>query len=172
MALTLLDVAGVEPDEEMTGKSFRHAMEGDETENHQYLFAVRGPHGQLLPGNSADFDLSRTCFNRDYRFIYNPMFHLPFHPVDFAASEMWAELQTLNAEGKLDKKFSTTYIFTEERPMFEFYDLRKDPAEMIDLHGDPAYKEAEHELTAQLHRWMIIYRDVVPLPILPPGKGK
>ena len=170
MALTILDVAGVEPDEEMTGKSYKHAMEGDETENHEYLFAVRGPHGQPLPGNSADFDLSRTVFNKEYRFIYNPLFHLPFHPVDFAGSEMWAELKELHAEGKLDKKFSDTYIFTEERPMFEFYDLQNDPYEMLDRYGDPDYKEAEHELMAALHRWMIIYRDVVPLPILPPPK--
>ena len=35
--------------------------------------------------------------------------------------------------------------------------------------GNPDFAEAEHELMAQLHRWMIIYRDVIPLPILPPS---
>lgn len=170
LALTILDVAGVEPDEEMTGKSYKHAMEGIERENHKYLFAVRGPHGQELPGNSADFDLSRTAFNKEYRFIYNPLFHLPFHPVDFAGEEMWEELVQLHADGKLDEKFSKTYIFTEERPMYEFYDLRNDPYELVDRYGDPAYKDAQQELMSQLHRWMIIYRDVVPLPIAPPRR--
>jgi len=169
MALTILDVAGVDPDKEMTGKSYRQAMEGIEKENHKYLFAVRGPHGQPLPGNSADFDLSRTVFNKEYRFIYNPLFHLPFHPVDFAEDAMWADLVERYDSGELDMKFSDTYIFTKERPMFEFYDLRKDPDEMADLYGNPDYAEAEHELMAQLHRWMIIYRDVIPLPILPPS---
>lgn len=169
MAATILDVVGVEPDQEMTGKSYRHAMEGEEKENHKYLFGVRGPHGQPLPGNSADFDLSRTAFNKDYRFIYNPIFHLPFHPVDFAQDTMWIDLQAQYAAGKLDKKFSDTYIFSKERPMFEFYDLRKDPDEMHDLYANPDYAEAQHELMAQLHRWMIIYQDVIPLPILPPS---
>lgn len=169
MAATILDVAGVNPHEEMTGKSYRHAMEGVDKENHKYLFGVRGPHGQPLPGNSADFDLSRTAFNKDYRFIYNPLFHLPFHPVDFAKDTMWFDLKERYVAGKLDKKFSDTYIFTEERPMFEFYDLRKDPDEMHDLYANPDYEEAQHELMAQLHRWMIIYRDMIPLPILPPS---
>jgi len=169
MAATILDVAGVAPDEEMTGKSYRHAMEGLEKENHSYLFGVRGPHGQPLPGNSADFDLSRTVFNKEYRFIYNPLFHLPFHPVDFAKDTLWYDLRERYAAGELDEKFSKTYIFSPERPMFEFYDLRKDPGEMTDLSGNPDYAEAEHELKAQLHRWMIIYRDVIPLPILPPS---
>jgi len=71
--------------------------------------------------------------------------------------------------GKLEERSSNTYIFSEERPMFEFYDLRKDPHEMDDVYGESGYAEAEHELMAQLHRWMIIYRDVVPLPILPPS---
>ena len=169
MAATILDVAGVEPHEEMTGKSYRHAMEGSEKENHKYLIGVRGPHGQPLPGNSADFDLARTAFNKDYRFIYNPLFHLPFHPVDFAQDTMWTDLQERYAAGKLDKKFSDTYIFSDERPMFEFYDLRKDPDEMHDVYANPDYAEAQHELMAQLHRWMIIYQDVIPLPILPPS---
>ncbi len=169
MAATILDVAGVDPHEEMTGKSYRHAMEGLEKENHKYLFGVRGPHGQPLPGNSADFDLARTAFNKDYRFIYNPLFHLPFHPVDFAQDTMWSDLQERYAAGKLDKKFSDTYIFSEERPMFEFYDLRNDPDEMNDVYANPDYAEAQHELMAQLHRWMIIYQDVIPLPILPPS---
>ncbi len=60
-------------------------------------------------------------------------------------------------------------VSTEERPMFEFYDLCKDPDEMHDLYANPDYEEAQHELMAQLHRWMIIYRDMIPLPILPPS---
>ena len=172
IALTALDVAGVKPDAKMTGQSFKPALEGTEQENHDYLFAVRGSHGQPLPGTSADFDLSRTVFNKEYKLIYNPLFHLPFHPVDFAGTEMWKDLKEQNAAGKLDTRFSKAYIFTKERPMFEFYDLRKDPNEFVDRFDDPEYAEVQHELMAQLHRWMIIYRDVIPLPILPPSMRK
>ena len=92
------------------------------------------------------------------------------YPVDFAGEEMWEELVQLHADGKLDEKFSKTYIFTEERPMYEFYDLLNHQYEEVDRCGDPAYKDAQQELMSQLHRWMIIYRDVVPLPIAPPRR--
>lgn len=165
---TLLEIAGVSPDKKMTGKSFRKALEGDSSENHDYLFAVRGAHGSGLPGTSSAFDLSRVVFNKKYKLIYNPLFHLPYHPVDFAGGEMWKELKDLHKQGKLDEKFSKTILFTEQRPMFELYDLEKDPDEFINLSGSPGYKEVEQELKAALQRWMIIYRDVVPLPV-PPG---
>jgi len=167
---TILDVASIAPDEKMTGKSFKHAMKGDETENHEFLFGVRGPHGSSLPGSSSAFDLSRTVFNKEYWFIYNPMFHLPYNPVDFGGRAMWKELVQLNAEGKLDEKFSTTSLFTEKRPMFEFYDMNNDPYQFINLSGNPEWKETEHKYKSALHRWMILYRDPVPLPIPPPPK--
>ena len=166
---TILDVAGVAADSKMTGKSFRKALNGDETENHEYLFAVRGAHGSGLPGTSSAFDLSRVVFNQKYKFIYNPMFNLPYHPVDFAGGDMWKDLQKQFAENKLDKKFEGTAIFTGERPMFEFFDLQNDPDEFVNLSGKEDYKEIEHKLKTELHRWMIIYRDCVPLPI-PPGR--
>jgi len=164
---TILDVAGVAADSKMTGKSFKKAMNGDETENHEYLFAVRGAHGFSLPGVTSAFDLSRVVFNQKYKFIYNPMFNLPYHPVDFSNGEMWKDLQIQFSEKKLDKKFENTTIFTKERPMFEFFDLQNDPDEFVNLIGNEQYKEQEYRLKAELHRWMIIYRDCVPLPILP-----
>ena len=51
--------------------------------------------------------------------------------------------------------------------MFELFDLEKDPGEFINLAGKEEYRETEQELKAALQRWMIIYRDVVPLPIPP-----
>jgi adenine deaminase len=53
--------------------------------------------------------------------------------------------------------------------MFEFFDLQNDPDEFVNLSGKEDYKEIEHKLKTELHRWMIIYRDCVPLPI-PPGR--
>ena len=164
---TMLEIAGVKPDPKMTGKSFKKALNGDETENHEYLFAVRGAHGSSLPGTSSAFDLSRVIFNQKYKFIYNPMFNLPYHPVDFAGGEMWKDLQQQFAENKLEPRFSKTAIFTKERPMFEFFDKQKDPDEFENLSGNEQYKEQEHNLKAALQRWMIIYRDCVPLPIPP-----
>ena len=84
---------------------------------------------------------------------------------------MWKELVKLESEGKLDPRFSNTTMFSPGRPMFEFFDLKKDPYEFNNLSGKEEYKEKEHELKSKLHRWMIVYRDPVPLPIPPPPRN-
>lgn len=165
LAPTFLAAAGLKPEEKMTGKSFLETLTGEEKAIREYVFAVRGAHGGGLPGKSSAFDLSRVVFNKKYKLIYNPLFELPYHPVDFAASPFWLELNTLNGENKIDKRFAGTVLFTKERPMFELYDLVNDPHEFVNLSGKEQYRETEHQLKAALHRWMIIYRDVVPLPI-------
>ena len=43
------------------------------------------------------------------------------HPVDFASDKMRSDLQARFIAGKLEERFSNIYIFSEERPMFEFY---------------------------------------------------
>ncbi len=164
---TVLDFAQVKPDEKMTGQSFLSAFSGSDREIREYAFAVRGTHGSGLPGNSAVFDLSRTVFNKKFRLIYNPMFNLPYYPVDFAGQKFWKELIGLNEKGELPKIFSQTYIFTSERPMFELYDLKNDPNEFFNLSGKSEYEKIEHDLKTALQKWMIINRDVVPLPIPP-----
>jgi arylsulfatase A-like enzyme len=169
IAPTLLEATGLDPDKKMAGKSFLESMTGEDKEIRDYVFAVRGAHGSGLPGNSSSFDLSRVVFNKKYKLIYNPLYQLPYHPVDFASNPFWLELVQLNKENKLDKRFSGTILFTEQRPMFELFDLAKDPGEFINLSGKEEYSDIELLLKAALHRWMIMYRDAVPLPI-PPSK--
>ena len=168
IAPTLLQAAGLSPEEKMTGKSFLQTLTGEEKDVREYVFAVRGAHGSGLPLNTVSFDLSRVILNKKFKLIYNPLFQLPYWPVDFSGNEYWKELIQLNAENKLDKRFASTAIFTPQRPMFELFDLEKDPGEFVNLSGKEEYSEIEHTLKAALHRWMIIYRDIVPLPIPPP----
>lgn len=165
LAPTLIEAAGSIPDEKMTGKSFLQTLTGQEKDVRDFVFAVRGPHGSALPGNSANFDLSRTAFNKKYKLIYNPLFQLPYYPVDFAANQFWLELIQLNKENKLAERFASTILFAVQRPMFELFDLENDPGEFVNLSGKEEYSEIEYQLKAALQRWMIIYRDVVPLPI-------
>lgn len=165
IAPTLLAVAGLTPEEKMTGKSFLQTLTGEEKDVREYVFAVRGAHGYELPLNSGVFDLSRVVFNKKYKLIYNPLWQLPYYPVDFGGNKFWKELIQFNNENKLDKRFSGTTLFTKQRPMFELYDLEKDPGEFVNLSGKEEYREIEHRMKGAMQRWMIIYRDVVPLPI-------
>lgn len=46
----------------------------------------------------------------------------------------------------------------------QLYDLAKDPLEMENLYGQPAYARVEHELLAELLAWTLRVQDPLPLP--------
>ena len=166
LAPTILDVAGVSIPKEMTGVSLVPGFQNTSFEPREYVFAVRGAHGSGLPNNTASFDLGRTVFTKKYKLIYNAMWQLPYHPVDFASQPFWLELKQLHAEGKLDRQ-SDRLFFSERREMFELFDIEKDPQELNNLAGDLKFKEIEQQLKARLQKWMILNEDYVPLPIPP-----
>ncbi|CAL1516824.1 sulfatase [Chitinophaga sp. MM2321] len=168
---TFLEVAGIKSTKEIEGQSFLPTFKNEKMPDREYVFAVRGPHGSALPDTSSGgFDLSRTVISKRFKLIYNPMYYLNYQPVDFGKSPFWKELVTLSKQGKLEPRFAQTTMFTPQRPMFELFDLENDPDEFNNLYGKEAYKDIEYQLKKALHQWMIRYRDMVPLPILP-GEG-
>jgi len=100
-----------------------------------------------------------------YKLIYNALWQIPYTPVDFAADAFWRELERMNAEGKLSKEMSRIY-FSPTRPMFELYDLEKDPREFENLAGKEEARAIEHELKVVLQEWMTLERDFLPLPLV------
>jgi hypothetical protein len=145
-------------------------LKGEKYTPREYVFAQRGAHGSGLPNNSAAFDLGRCVVSQKYKLIYNALWQIPYHPVDFAGDEMWRELVQMNKDGKLSPELSKMY-FAERRPMFELYDLENDPNELKNLAGTPDATE-EQKLKGVLQEWMILQRDFVPLPVPPPAKKK
>ena len=170
LAPTFLEAGGVEIPKEMTGRSFLSLLKGEKYTPREYIFAQRGAHGSGLPNNSAAFDLGRCVVSQKYKLIYNALWQIPYHPVDFANDEMWKELIAMNKDGKLSPELSKMY-FSPTRPMFELYDLENDPNELKNLAGTPDATE-EQKLKGVLQEWMILQRDFVPLPVPPPAKKK
>ncbi|MCE7066638.1 sulfatase [Dyadobacter sp. CY326] len=166
IAPTFLDAAGIAIPKDITGASLVPSFQGAAFNGHEYIYAVRGAHGQNLPHNSADFDLGRTVFNKKYKLIYNAIWQIPYYPVDFAGQPFWLDLKQRHADGKLDQQFDKL-LFAEHRPMFEIYDEEKDPEETNNLAGKPELKETEQKLKTLLQEWMILNRDYLPLPIEP-----
>ena len=166
IAPTFLTVAGTEIPKTITGKSLTPTFQQPTYEAHEYIFAVRGAHGQSLPYNTADFDLGRTIFSKKYKLIYNALWQLPYYPVDFAAQPFWLQLTQQHIEGKLDPKYDKL-LFADRRKMFELYDEEQDPNEFNNLSGQPQVKEIEQQLKTKLQEWMILNRDYLPLPIEP-----
>ena len=169
IAPTFLEAAGLPVPLEMTGKSFVKLLRGEPFAGRQFVFAERGAHGMGLPGNSADFDLGRVVVSKTHKLIYNALGELPYWPVDFAKDDLWKELVQMHKDGKLDAKSDKLY-FAPTRPMFELYDLEKDPNEFNNLAGNPDAASVESELKAEMQEWMILQRDFMPLPV-PPKKG-
>jgi arylsulfatase A-like enzyme len=166
IAPTILELAGVNIPQIISGKSFLPALQGKNYLGSEYIFATRVPHGSSLPLHTSAFDLVRTVFNHHYKLIYNTLWQLPHTPVDFNGRVVWLDLVEKNKTGKLDKKFKDAF-FSEPRAMFELYDLINDPGEFNNLSGKPEFDEIEHHLKSRLHEWMIVNRDYLPLPIPP-----
>jgi arylsulfatase A-like enzyme len=166
LAPTFLEAAGVGVPPEMTGKSFVKLLRGEAFEGRTYAFAERGAHGSGLPTNSAAFDIGRVVEGKRYKLIYNAEWQIPYWPVDFAGDEFWKELVKMNAEGKLTSEMSRLY-FSPTRPMFELYDLEKDPSEFNNLAGKPEVAAVEQELKGAMQEWMILQHDFAPLPVKP-----
>jgi len=163
---TFLSAAGIKPPKDITGYSFLSILKGDTAKIRDYVFASRVPHGNELPTTTNNpFDHARVVFDKKFKLIYNPMFALPYLPIDCSKDPFWLELVELNKLGKVEPRFNGTVLFSTMRPMFELFDTESDPGEFVNLAGKPEYKNVEYRLKSALNEWMIVYRDVVPLPI-------
>lgn len=169
IAPTFLEAAGVAIPKTITGKSILPVFANPTTSVREYAFAERGAHGSGLPTHTGNFDLGRTVFSKDYKLIYNALWQLPYHPVDFANGPLWKKLQELHQKEELGEKFSGLF-FLEQRPIFELFDLKNDPKEYNNLIGHEEYAEIAKTLKAKLQEWMILNKDYLPLPVPPSAK--
>ncbi|MDB6025605.1 MAG: arylsulfatase family protein [Verrucomicrobiales bacterium] len=174
IAPTLLEAAGAPVPKQMTGKSFLKLLVGEPFTGRKYIFAERGPHGQSTFNENTkanSFDQSRCVRSTQFKLIYNCTPNQIYAPVDSGGDPYWKKMVALHEEGKLAPEFDRAY-FTHPRPIYELFDLAKDPGELTNLAGKPEYKQIEHELKAALQEKMIVDYDYLPLPLADKGQGK
>jgi arylsulfatase A-like enzyme len=165
----MLAAAGLRPVKEMTGVSILPLLMGEQRETRRFVFAQRLTHGSLpyQEGTTTHtFDLSRMARSKRYKLIYNCTPQQKYSPTDNYNEASWREMSTENAAGRLAPRFSRMY-FAHARPVFELYDLDKDPYEMDNLAGRPEMAAVEKELKLALQEKMIIDYDFLPLPLAP-----
>mgnify|MGYP006227288015 FL=1 len=75
----------------------------------------------------------------------------------------WMAIKDAEASGSLPKPQHHLY-FRNPRPLFELYDLKKDPFQLNNLSGKARLETTEIELREKLDRWMIREGDYLPLP--------
>lgn len=164
IASTCLAAAGLPVPEEMEGADLLPLMVQGETPAERWVYSVRSCHAtNSLPGKTSVFDQMRCIVGERYKPIYNLLPGLPWVPVDFSGTEMFAELKRMHKSGELDTLSSRLY-FSPTRPMFELYDLRNDSCEQHNLIDDPALKEIRNDLILKLTYKMIEDEDFVTLP--------
>ena len=165
LAPTVMEAAGLSPKPDMTGISFLSILKGNPAPTRKYAFAERGPHADFAPTEYNDgFDQSRVIVSKDYKLIFNCQPGLQYAPVDFFKRPFYQELIKMNAQGELDEKFVNFYFYEPPRPLFELYDLSKDPFEEKNVAADEAYSEVKEKMIQELTLWMIQERDHLPLP--------
>ena len=173
LAPTLLQAAGLEPLDRMSGVSFLPLLQGKPHEPRKYAFVERGPHGSApvtVGMSNSGFDLSRAVRSDRYKFIYNCTPWIPYAPVDSAGGAAWAAIKSAGEQGSLPPGVQATY-FSKPRPVYELYDLEADPAELNNLSGKPELAAVERELRTALAEKMILDFDYLPLPDLGDGPG-
>ncbi len=174
VAPTMLEAAGASVPKQMTGRSFLKLLLGQPYEPRKFIFAERGPHGQATFNENTKasaFDQSRCVRSDRYKLIYNCTPHQVYAPVDSASDPYWKQINALHKDGKLAPEFERAY-FTNPRPIYELFDLEKDPGELTNLAGKPEYEKIERELKEALQEKMIVDYDYLPLPVADKGARK
>lgn len=126
---TILDIAGAEMPEYLTGKSFlKNDFKRDE------VYASRDLWDEIM-------EKSRCVTNGKWKYIRNDKPEIPYD-----AHQAYLEfyrpavhlMRALNAENKLNK--AQAFFFQKNKPQEELYNLVNDPFELINLAEDPSCK--------------------------------
>ncbi|MEZ5397305.1 MAG: sulfatase [Bryobacterales bacterium] len=162
LAPTMLAAAGLDPMPGMTGVSFLPLLRGEAFEGRERVFAERGWHWGPVTRTDG-FDLARSVTTRRHRYIFNALPNRSYTPVDMPDTDAWHAIQAAHRVDALSALHEQLY-FRNPRPVFELYDLERDPCELDNLAGDPKLEAVEKDLREELDRWMIRESDYLPLP--------
>lgn len=163
LAATFLEAAGLPMAPRMTSESFLPVLKSQATTARKHVFVERGYHGGIggiQPSSRLDF--SRAVITDRHIFIYNTTPEKPFAPVDHVGTPMWQATCAAHEAGTLKPEHERIYFGT--RPVYELYDLEKDPDQFHNLADDPEHRATGCELRDVLIRWMIREQDYLPLP--------
>jgi len=152
---TWLEAAGIPKPEKMQGRSFLNLLLDKPYTPREAVFAERNWHG--------DFDPIRAVRTQRHKLIFNAAPHFPYRlPSDLDASPSWQTCLRLARQGKL----STTHqrLLDPTRPLYELYDLERDPDEFYNLATSQQHGKVLEDLLYRLSNWMHETYDFLPPP--------
>ncbi len=147
---TLIELGGGEVPEGLDGRSLAAVLRGDTESHRDRIFTTHS--GDL----KMNVYLSRSIRTDRYKLIHNP------HP-EFAFTS-YIDLLLRKTSGdyfrewleraETDPRAAEVVASYYGRPEFELFDLKEDPAELVNLAGTPDLARVQRELTAELAAWM------------------
>lgn len=166
IAPTLLELAGLSPLPEMTGRSLLPLLESRlqpaqaGTPARDAVFLERERHANVRAG-----DIGYPCRSirtKDFLYIRNfrpdrwpagdPVLHFSVGPFGDVDNSLTKQLLLASPEAaELREPFRLTF---GKRPAEELYDLQKDPGEIKNVAGEDKYTATKQELRARLDAWM------------------
>jgi hypothetical protein len=88
---------------------------------------------------------------------------MEYAPVDSAGQPGWQAIVAAKEAGTLAPQFVQAY-FKSPRPIYELYDVQKDPGELNNLAGKAEVAAVQRELVHALTEKMVLDQDYLPLP--------
>jgi uncharacterized sulfatase len=151
---TVLSLAGVELSPTMQGIPFLGDTAGPPRD---YIYLMRSRMAER-------YELVRGVRDSRYLYLRNYMPHLTYsqhisYTYEMPMMQAWDRLY---CEGKLSGP--PALWFRQTKPLEELYDTEKDPYQIHDLAGDPAYKPVLERMRAEHRRWLLEVRDLGFLP--------
>ncbi|MFM2179798.1 MAG: Choline-sulfatase [Verrucomicrobiota bacterium] len=160
LAPTFLDMVGVKPWPEMTGRSFVDVLQGRSDSSRDHVFIERERHANVRRG-----DLSYPVRGiRNERFLYlrnlrpdrwpagDPELHFavgPFGDVDGSVTK--EVILSHRDQPEMRRFFDMNFA---KRPAEELYDLATDPDQVHNLADNSQHADTKAKLSSQVDAWM------------------
>lgn len=154
IAPTVLELAGVEKPVEFQGVSFAKMLKDPTAKVREYAFSEHNWHDYEAHGRSVRDD-------QGHLYIVNNRAELAWQgPADSVRSPSHQSLLKNASQSKLTE--AQRDVLLAPRPKTAFYDSQKDPLQLKNESGNPAYREIESTLKGKLQEWSRETLDSVP----------
>lgn len=141
---TILSLAGIKVPEYMQGQAF---LGDQKAEPREYIFSARDRMDEW-------FDCRRAVRDHRYRYVRNFRTDLSAYLDITFRKQMNTMQELLRFRDAQMLNESQSYWFREEKKGEELYDLDKDPYELNNLAGDPAFRDVQTRLAGVLNEWI------------------
>lgn len=146
---TLIEIAGGSPPPDLDGASFLPVLAGARTAGRSYAYGIHNniPEGPAYP--------IRSIRDTRYKLIMNLLPEKEFYIKYMMNPEKKGSYYAgWLRKAQTDPQARRIIERLVHRPALEFYDLQRDPDEMQNLAGDPAYAQHVEKYKAALLNWM------------------